>query len=285
MTTAEATPLPASARSRSTGLTRGLGGLTRAEARRWLPWRTAGFIVLGLGLLAALYANWLIQPAKTLTELLYPFFGLWFALLILATVAMTQGMVASEISQGTAAWVVSKPVARPAFILSKFAALVPIVVVAMVGIPGLAARWVFSIAESEGQTEFNAGDLVRLLEEPLARNDYMPLMDFDVHLGILALMIFLILVAAAAMVLLGCLLRHATAILVAGLMVPIALVVLANVGLDQQVVSLTPAWAMDSMLDGIAGNPVSVLGPSIVATLWTVGLLGLASWWFNRREL
>ncbi|NNC81653.1 MAG: hypothetical protein HKN94_16030, partial [Acidimicrobiales bacterium] len=184
-----------------------------------------------------------------------------------------------------AAWVVSKPVARPAFILSKFAALVPIVVVAMVGIPGLAARWVFSIAESEGQTEFNAGDLVRLLEEPLARNDYMPLMDFDVHLGILALMIFLILVAAAAMVLLGCLLRHATAILVAGLMVPIALVVLANVGLDQQVVSLTPAWAMDSMLDGIAGNPVSVLGPSIVATLWTVGLLGLASWWFNRREL
>jgi len=287
MTTADGALWPSGspARVQSSGITRGLGGLTRAEARRWLPWRAVGFVLLGLGLLAFLYANWLVQPAKILTELVGAFFGLWTVLLMLTTVAMTQGMVASEISQGTAAWVVSKPVARPAFVLSKFVALLPVVAVAMVGIPGLAARWVFVAAESNGRTDFDAQDLQRLLDDPRSRSAYEPLMDLDVYLGILALMIVLILVVAATMVLLGCLLRHATAILALGLMVPILLLILVNLNIDHQIVSLTPVWAMESLLDGIAGDAVSVGGPALVAALWTVGLLGMASWWFNRREL
>jgi ABC-type transport system involved in multi-copper enzyme maturation permease subunit len=204
---------------------------------------------------------------------------------MLATVAMTQGMVANEISQGTAAWVVAKPVARPAFVLSKFVALVPVVIVAMVAIPGLVARWLFRVAESEGRTDFDAQDLLRLLEEPSSRTVYKPLMDLNVYLGILTLMIVLILLVAAAMILLGCLLRHATAILAVGLMVPIALLILANVNIEHQIVSLTPAWAMESFIDSIGGNQVSVLGPALVAALWTAGLLGVATWWFNRREL
>jgi ABC-type transport system involved in multi-copper enzyme maturation permease subunit len=264
---------------------RGLGGLTRAELRRWLPWRAVGFTLLGLGLLGLLYANWLVQPAKILSELVVLFLWLWIGVLMLATVAMTQSVVAGEISQGTAAWVVAKPVARPAFILSKFVAMVPVVVVAMVGIPGLAARRLLGVAESNGRTDFDGQDLIRLIEDPSSRSTFKPLMDLDIYLGMLALMVVLLLVIAAAMILFGCVLRHATAIFAIGLMVPIALIVLANVNIDHQILSLTPAWAMESMKDGIAGNSAAVLGPSVVAALWTVGMLGAATWWFSRREL
>lgn len=287
MTTAEAALRGADspARIESGSIMRGLGGLTRAEVRRWLPWRSAGFILLGLGLLGLLYANWLMQPAKILNELVRPFFGLWIGVLMLATVAMTQSMVAGEISQGTAAWVVAKPVARSALIVSKFVAMVPVVIVAMVGIPGLAARWLFGAAESDGRIDFDGQDLVLLLEEPSAREIYGPLMDLETYLGVLALMVVLLLVVAASMILLGCVLRHATAIFAVGLMIPIVLLVLVNVDIDQQLIGLTPAWAMESMVDGIAGDSAPVLGPSFVAALWTFGMLAIASWWFSRREL
>lgn len=288
MTAAEAAlrPTGSLAKVQSSGLNRGLGGLTRAELGRWLPWRALGFIVLGLGLLALLYVNWLAQsPAKILTELVWPFFGLWTGLLMLATVAMTQGMVATEISQGTAAWVVAKPVARSAFVLSKFVALVPVVAVAMVGIPGLVARRLFVVAESNGRTEFNAQDLQRLLDEPSERGPYRPLMELDAYVGILVLMTVMILFVAAVMILLGCVLRHSTAILALGLSTPILLIILASVNIDHQIVSLTPAWAMESMLDGVAGDPISIGGPALVTALWMVGMLGVATWWFDRREL
>jgi hypothetical protein len=164
-------------------------------------------------------------------------------------------------------------------------ALVPVVAVAMVGIPGLAARRLFVAAESNGRTDFDAQDLQGLLEEPSSRSIYEPLMDLDAYVGILALMTVMILFVAAVMILLGCVLRHTTAILALGLSTPILLLILASVDIDHQIVGLTPAWAMESMLDGIAGDPISVGGPALIAALWTIGMLGVATWWFNRREL
>jgi len=271
-------------RIQSYGRLRGLGGLTAAESKRWLPWRALTFTILGLVLLAGAYAVWFGGEDLIVAHLVMFFFSLWTFLLILMTVASTQGMVASEIAQGTAAWVTAKPVGRPAFVVSKFLALVPVVVVAMVGIPGIAARYVLDVAQDQGRTDFNAEDLLRLVEDSSSRNEYHTVPGMGRYLGVLALIATVLLVVAAVMVLLGCVLRHATAILAIGLMVPLAMLILST-SVDHQIVSLTPAWAMEAFVDSVRDDPAPVLGPILVSGLWILGLLGVASWWFNRREL
>jgi ABC-type transport system involved in multi-copper enzyme maturation permease subunit len=272
-------------RIESYGRFRGLRGLTAAESARWFPLRSLTFTALGLALLVGNYGNWLAQQDKILGHLMLSFLILWVLVLILMTVAATQSIVAGEIAQGTAAWVVAKPVGTTAFVISKFAALIPVVVVAMVGVPGVVARFVFVAAEGNGRTEFTGLEVMRLVNEPSARGEYTTVPDWNNYLGTLGLLMVIILVIAAAMVLLGCVLRHATAILAVGLMVPIAMVVLALSPIDHQIVSLTPAWLMESFIDGAGDDPAPVLAPVGVGLLWIAGLLGVASWRFNRREL
>ena len=267
------------------GSFRGIRGLAAAESARWFPWRALTFIALGLAVLVGNYAAWLSQPDRALGILIGLSFTLWIVLLVLATVAATQSIVAGEITQGTAAWVVAKPVGRTAFVVSKFVALIPVVVIAMVGIPGVFARFVFAAAEGRGRNEFDGDEVMRLVNEPSARSEYITVPDWGDYLGTLGVLMVIILVIAAAMVLLGCVLRHATAILAVGLMVPIAMVVLALTPIDHQIVSLTPAWLMESFIDGAGDDPAPVLAPVGVGLLWIAGLLGVASWWFNRREL
>jgi ABC-type transport system involved in multi-copper enzyme maturation permease subunit len=265
---------------------RGLGGLTGAEFSRWLPWRALTFTMLGLALIAAMYANWLVvQPAKILGELIFTFFILWTLLLVLTTVAATQGMVATEIAHGTAAWVVAKPVGKSAFVISKFVALVPVVIVAMVGVPGLVARYVFAAAEGNGDTEFNGDEVLRLVNDPGARDIYTTVPDVSDYLGTLGLLSVILLVVAAVMVLLGCVLHHPTAILAIGLLVPIAMLILTKSNVDHQIISLTPAWLMESFVESAGNDPAPLLAPILVGVFWIVGMLGLASWWFSRREL
>lgn len=264
---------------------RGLRGLTAAESTRWFPWRALTFAALGLALLVGNYVNWLAQRDRVLGLLIGFSFTLWVLVLVLMMVAATQTIVAGEIAHGTAAWVVAKPVGKTAFVISKFVALVPVVVIAMVGVPGVVARFLFVAAEGQGRTEFAGWEVMRLVNEPSARGEYTTVPDWGDYLGILGLLMIIILVVAAAMVLLGCVLRHATAILAVGLMVPIAMVVLALTPIDHQIVSLTPAWLMESFIDGAGNDPAPVLAPVVVGLLWIAGLLAVASWWFNRREL
>ncbi len=269
----------------SAGAMRVLGGLTAAESRRWLPWRALTFTIGGLVLLGFIYASWLTSPERIVGHLVLFFFTLWILLLVVTTVATTQDMVAAEITRGTAAWVVAKPVGRPAFVISKFVAMVPVVVVAMVGIPGMAARFVLVAAEGKGRTEFRADDVLRLISEPGMRGEYTTVPEMGDYLGTLGLLVMILLVVTAAMVLLGCVLRRATTILAVGMLVPLAMLILEPAGVDHQIVSLTPAWLMESFIEGARDNPAPVLGPVLVGVVWIVGLLGLASWWFNRREL
>ena len=272
-------------RLQSTGPLRGIRGLTAAESRRWLPWRALTFTIGGVVLLALMYALWLPGPDRIVGHLVLFFFTIWILLLVVTTVATTQDMVAAEINRGTAAWVVAKPVGRPAFVISKFVAMVPVVVVAMVGIPGVAARFVLVAAEANGRTEFRANDALMLMNDPSSRGEYSTVPVMADYLGTLTLLVMILLVIAAAMVLLGCVLRRATTILGVGMLVPVAMLVLTLSNVDHQIVSLTPAWLMESFIDGARDNPAPVLGPILVGVVWIAGLLGLASWWFDRREL
>jgi ABC-2 type transport system permease protein len=67
-----------------------------------------------------------------------------------AVVIIMQGVLVGEKRNGTAAWVMSKPAARPAFILSKMVANGLGVLVTMVILPGIVAYIIFFIRTKAG---------------------------------------------------------------------------------------------------------------------------------------
>jgi ABC-2 type transport system permease protein len=58
-------------------------------------------------------------PAEMLQEAMQTFFGLSIAAVGIGTIVTTQGAIVGEKQLGTAAWVISKPASRTAFILAK----------------------------------------------------------------------------------------------------------------------------------------------------------------------
>jgi len=268
---------------------RGLVGLTAAELRRWFPVRALALAVAGSGVVLGIYAVWASVPASQenprLALLLYPLLAVWTGLLVLVMVAATQGATANEIEEGTASWVLAKPVARPAFVLSKFAAAVPGVLVGAVAIPGIVARLVLVRAENKGDTEFTAGHVFELTSgTKWDRDEFTTLPSLSRHLGTLLLISTILLLITAVMILLGTIVRSRAAIFLAGLAVPIGLLIYGILG-QEQVIEVTPAWAFDSLLESIADNPAPVLAPTVVTAVWIVLLLGAATAWFSRREL
>ena len=268
---------------------RGLVGLTAAELRRWFPARALVLAVAGSAVVAGIYAIWASIPASRenprLALLLYPLMAVWTALLVLVMVATTQGATANEIEQGTASWVLAKPVARAAFVLSKFAAAVPGVLIGAVAIPGMVARVLLVQAEGKGDTEFSAGDVFTLTSgTKWDRDEFTTLPPLSRHLGTLALIATVLLLIVAVMILLGTMVRSRAAIFLAGLAVPIALFVYGILG-QEQIVEVTPAWAFESLRQSIADNPAAVLAPIAVTVLWIAVLLGASTAWFSRREL
>jgi ABC-2 type transport system permease protein len=125
---------------------RGLGNLLSNELARW--WKTRLWWIQCLiwgGLVAFLLGSILAQAPETpLSEMVmaYSIFGGMMP--AVAVVIIMQDVLVGEKQEGTAAWVLSKPVSRPAFILSKFIANALGVLVTMVLVPGVIAYGVFA---------------------------------------------------------------------------------------------------------------------------------------------
>jgi ABC-2 type transport system permease protein len=129
------------------GWRRGFDNLLNNEFSRW--WKTrmwwvqclvwAGMIGFMLG--AVMFGS----PDFNLTDglMLYTVFAGMFP--AVAVVIIMQGVLVGEKKDGTAAWVLSKPAARPAFILSKLLANSLGVLGTMVVLPGLVAYVLFFI--------------------------------------------------------------------------------------------------------------------------------------------
>jgi len=131
------------------GWRRGLGNMLRSELSRW--WQTrmwwiqsliwAGMIGFMLG--AVLFSE-AVPPQNEEVVLLYAIFaGLFPAV---GLVIIMQGAVVGEKKGGTAAWVLSKPVTRPAFILSKVIANSVGMLATMVLLPGIVAYVLNAVA-------------------------------------------------------------------------------------------------------------------------------------------
>jgi ABC-2 type transport system permease protein len=129
------------------GWRRGLNNLLDNEFGRW--WRTRRWWVQALiwtGVIGFLLGAIVTQGGAD-KETLVMVYGIFASMVpAVAVIIMMQSALIGEKSTGTAAWVLSKPVSRPAFIIAKLLANSLTVLVVMVVVPGLVAYPLISIA-------------------------------------------------------------------------------------------------------------------------------------------
>jgi ABC-2 type transport system permease protein len=130
------------------GWNRGLNTMLRSGLGRWFKtkmWWTHCLIwggLIGL-LLAAIVFNPQPPPTEDLLMIFMVFAGLFPAV---GVVIIMQDALVGEKREGTAAWVLSKPLTRPAFVLSKILANSAGILVTMVIVPCIIAYAIITIA-------------------------------------------------------------------------------------------------------------------------------------------
>jgi hypothetical protein len=264
--------------------------LTVAELRRWFPWRAVAFTVVSIAWAVGFFFLWLgpisyVSTGPRLLLLLGNLFAVWSILLLLMMVATAQGAMANEIGDGTAAWAAAKPVGRPAFVLAKFLAAVPGVLIGAIAVPGVVIRFILVDAESRGDTEFTVGQVFDVLSEDSRREEeFTTLPGLGRYVGILLLLATILVFMVALLIMLGTVIQSRASIFLTGMAVTIAMLVYGRVG-QESVVRLTPASAFDSLIEALADNPAPLFGPVAATSLWSVALVGVAVAWFSRREL
>jgi ABC-2 type transport system permease protein len=129
------------------GWRRGLGNLLRAEMGGW--WKTSAWWVqsliwtgvINLGIASVLWGSTEDAPAALS---LYVLFSCLFP--TIAVIVVLQDAIIGEKESGTAAWVLSKPVSRTAFVVAKLIAHSVSVLITMTMLPGIVAYLQFSLA-------------------------------------------------------------------------------------------------------------------------------------------
>jgi ABC-2 type transport system permease protein len=134
------------------GWRRGLGSMLRSEFSRWWQtrmWWVQSLIwvgIIGFMLGAILFGSPDAPPSDEVAVLYAIFAGLFPSV---GVVIIMQGVVVGEKKDGTAAWVLSKPVTRPAFVISKVIANSLGVLVTMVVLPGIVAYTLTAVATGD----------------------------------------------------------------------------------------------------------------------------------------
>jgi ABC-2 type transport system permease protein len=133
------------------GWLQGLGNLTRRENQRW--WGTRRWItqiviwaLIVNGLLAMILINAVNTPGQSSLDEAVTIFYLFIGLGAGVGVAILgQEALVQERQTGTAAWVLSKPVSRSAFVVSKLVGNALGILVTMVGVQGLLGWLLFRV--------------------------------------------------------------------------------------------------------------------------------------------
>ncbi len=120
--------------------------------RRWLSQIILWAIILGGNIAAVLFLIPLLESSNpalkgmsesifsglpTVQGAVYLFYGMVMLIGGIGAIILVQDEVIQEKQSGTAAWILSKPVARPAFILTKLLSNIVSLLVFVVGVPGL----------------------------------------------------------------------------------------------------------------------------------------------------
>ena len=244
----------------------GFGNLARNEAAQWTRTRSAW--VQPLVWLAILVAP-LLLPLVLMRELLEAETGGAFAMALqvpfqmgslalpIGAIILLHGAIIAERETGTAAWILSKPASRAAFVLAKFAVHASALTLVAVLLPAVVAY----------------GALSR------AAGGALPLAPYAAAFGLLALNL---LFYAALTLVLGAFARGRGVVLAVGLIllfgVDAALVVaprLADAG----------PWMLGRMAIVLAGGGTLVTPLPLFATpAWIAAFLALAVWRVRREE-
>lgn len=265
------------------GPLRGFGGLFGVELRVWFPWRVLFMIVAELGVFALIYVPWRGLKVNQLGPLMIWFLVFWIAILLISTVSLTEGAVLGEIERGTASWLVAMPIARPAFILAKFAAA-GLGLGTVVFVSGLAVYPVLADAAQRGITDFSVWRVFETACNPIGGwGAYTRLPDLGTYVAMLLSLWALLLFFAALMMFLGTVLRSRTAVF--GLGLGVAGIIIVSGLMAGSATAATPAGIARAVIDIAQGKEAALMAPVIGTLFGTAVVLALAVWSFNRREL
>lgn len=267
----------------SRGPLRGLGGLIGVELRVWFPWRVLWLVAAGFGVFAVVYLPWRGTSTNQLGVLMNFFLAFWMALLLISTVAMTEGSVLGEIQRGTAAWLAALPITRPSIIVSKFIGSM-VGLAAVVGGTGLAVFPILADAEGRRITDFSAHDVFEVAEGPIGQwGAYAQLPSFGTYVAMLIGLWLLLGFMVSVMMFLGSFLRSRTATFGLGLLVAGAIIGIGILG--STAFGASPAGMAGAIIDIVLGNQSDILAPAVGTAILTFGVLALAVLSFGRREL
>ena len=187
------------------------------------------------------------------------FFALGMMAVSIGVVILLQGAVLDEKTSGTAAWILSKPVTRSAFILSKLLANAASVLALMVLLPSLIAFFQFALAvDSLDPLRFLAGVGLMVLH-------VLFYLTLTLLAGVLSDNRGIVLGTTLGFLLVGgTLLRSAWPL------------------------SLISPWVLPDIAGAVlAGNPLptSMLLPVLATALWTAVFVWLCVWRFDKQEL
>ncbi len=250
------------------GWRRGFTNLLQNEQRQW--WGTRKWLVHLLLWLVVLNGLLLLigltdgqdtnNPVSLYTTLIQVFFQVGAFATAIGVVTTAQGAIVREKQLGTAAWVLSKPVSRSAFVLAKLVAYAASFVSLAIIVPG---------AIFYGQSLFLAGRAPELA-------------GFLAGIGIMALHTLFYL---ALTLLLGTL--FATRGPIGGIAMGVLFAGFVPSSMVPQILVAASPWMLKDIAVGLAlGSPLPASWPSpVIATaIWSVLFVGLALWRFGREE-
>jgi len=259
----------------------GFANLFRKESRDW--WGTRAWLVQTLiwtailnGLLATLLfavppeASQASAPSglaasKDVTGLMVFFIMAGIALSI-GTIILGQDEIIDEKKQGTAAWILSKPVSRTAFVLAKLFANALGILIVMVLVQGALA----------------------FVQVSIVRGSLLPIGPF---VGGLALVFLNLMFYLTLTIMLGALFKDRGGVI--GIPMAILFGYQILLGIAPFLGEIMP-WGLTSPLDQrsgmslamavVLGQPLPSVMPIIATALWCVVFTAVAVWRFNRDE-
>jgi len=194
---------------------------------------------------------------------LIPFMRLAGLGMVIGVLVIAQGAIIREKQSGTAAWVLSKPVSRTAFVLSKLAGL-------GLGIFGVMCVLIGAIL---------------YVQIWLTTGVQIPVLHFAAMFSLVFLDLFFYLTLS---IMLGTIFNSRGALIGIPLILLFTYMIIPNL----------PVWLMEVMpwnlldnlnqpalaLSVVQGQPIQSFSPLIATVLWCTSFIGVAIWRFHREE-
>ena len=252
--------------SHSRGWRMGLANMLGKENAAW--WRTRRWWIQCL--IALFFLNLMtalnLRDGGSVSNAIYSFLLIAAVVVPLAAIIMGQDAVLGERLSGTAAWVLSKPLRRPAFILAKLIAHGLGLLATSVVLPGVVAYLEFAVL----------GEV------------HLPIPGFAAALGLACLNLIFYLTLALMLATLfrgrGPVLGIAIFVLWGNMLTPLG-VLLADVMPWRLLIALGQNGAIPALAAYmVQDQPLPTVAPIIATALWCVLFTGVAIWRFRREE-